>query len=38
VESGTHSDLLAAAGEYASLWRRQTRGEGAVVPRVSADA
>jgi len=38
VESGTHSDLLAAGGEYASLWRRQTRGEGAVVPRVSADA
>jgi ATP-binding cassette subfamily B protein len=38
VESGTHSELLAAGGEYASLWRRQTRGEAAVVPRVSADA
>jgi ATP-binding cassette subfamily B protein len=25
VESGTHADLLANAGEYAALWRRQTR-------------
>ncbi len=25
VETGTHEALLAAAGEYAALWRRQTR-------------
>lgn len=25
VESGTHDDLLAHQGEYAALWRRQTR-------------
>ena len=25
VERGTHSDLLAKTGEYAALWRRQTR-------------
>lgn len=25
VERGTHDSLLAAAGEYAALWRRQTR-------------
>jgi ATP-binding cassette subfamily B protein len=25
VERGTHEQLLAAAGEYAALWRRQTR-------------
>jgi ATP-binding cassette, subfamily B, heavy metal transporter len=25
VERGTHGELLAAAGEYAALWRRQTR-------------
>jgi ATP-binding cassette subfamily B protein len=25
VERGTHEDLLAARGEYAALWRRQTR-------------
>ena len=25
VERGTHADLLARPGEYAALWRRQTR-------------
>ncbi len=25
VERGTHADLLSKAGEYAALWRRQTR-------------
>jgi len=25
VERGTHDDLLARGGEYAALWRRQTR-------------
>ncbi|MDP2258829.1 MAG: ABC transporter ATP-binding protein/permease [Caulobacter sp.] len=27
VERGAHADLLAAGGEYAALWRRQTRGK-----------
>ena len=27
VERGRHEDLIANAGEYASLWRRQTRGD-----------
>ena len=35
VERGTHADLLSAGGEYASLWRRQTRGEKAAPPTSS---
>jgi ATP-binding cassette subfamily B protein len=27
VERGRHDDLLAKGGEYAALWRRQTRGD-----------
>lgn len=27
VERGTHAELITAEGEYASLWRRQTRGK-----------
>jgi ATP-binding cassette, subfamily B, heavy metal transporter len=27
VERGVHEDLIAHAGEYAALWRRQTRGQ-----------
>jgi ABC-type transport system involved in Fe-S cluster assembly fused permease/ATPase subunit len=26
VERGAHEALLAAGGEYATLWKRQTRG------------
>jgi ATP-binding cassette subfamily B protein len=26
AERGTHAELLAAGGEYARLWQRQTRG------------
>ncbi|MGH7024708.1 MAG: ABCB family ABC transporter ATP-binding protein/permease [Caulobacteraceae bacterium] len=29
VERGAHEELLARRGEYAALWRRQTRGAGA---------
>jgi ATP-binding cassette, subfamily B, heavy metal transporter len=37
VERGDHAGLLARGGEYAALWRRQTRGEGGeVTPRRSA--
>ena len=32
VERGTHDDLLARRGEYAALWRRQTRGAIYVQP------
>ena len=28
VERGGHAELLEKAGEYAALWRRQTRGQG----------
>ena len=31
VERGTHSELLSEAGEYAALWRRQTRAEAAGI-------
>ncbi|MEO9211729.1 MAG: ABC transporter ATP-binding protein/permease, partial [Caulobacteraceae bacterium] len=33
VERGDHAALLARGGEYAALWRRQTRGEGDAIPR-----
>jgi ATP-binding cassette, subfamily B, heavy metal transporter len=33
VERGDHHSLLAQDGEYASLWRRQTRGEKSPIPR-----
>jgi ATP-binding cassette subfamily B protein len=37
VERGRHAELIEKAGEYASLWRRQTRGEytGAMNPQES---
>ena len=39
VERGDHAALLAREGEYAALWRRQTRAEGAApTPRRSAPA
>jgi ATP-binding cassette subfamily B protein len=38
VERGGHADLLAAGGEYAALWRRQTRGEKALIRQPAATA
>jgi ATP-binding cassette subfamily B protein len=39
VERGDHASLLARGGEYAALWRRQTRGvERVGVDRVAATA
>ncbi len=39
VERGDHAALLAKGGEYAALWRRQTRGvEGPGVDRMPATA
>jgi ATP-binding cassette subfamily B protein len=32
VERGTHDDLLAHRGEYAALWRRQTRSAAYAEP------
>jgi ATP-binding cassette subfamily B protein len=32
VERGTHTELLSLGGEYAQLWRRQTRGKGKAPP------
>jgi ATP-binding cassette, subfamily B, heavy metal transporter len=38
VERGDHAALLAGGGEYAALWRRQTRGEAGPTQRRSAPA
>jgi ATP-binding cassette subfamily B protein len=38
VERGDHAALLAREGDYAALWRRQTRGEGGSIPPRSAPA
>ncbi|MGH7734032.1 MAG: ATP-binding cassette domain-containing protein, partial [Gemmatimonadales bacterium] len=37
IERGDHASLLAADGEYAALWRRQTRSESAARARVAAE-
>jgi ATP-binding cassette subfamily B protein len=38
VEGGDHATLLANGGEYAALWRRQTRTEATRPPREMAEA
>ena len=38
VERGDHATLLAKGGEYAALWRRQTRDEATRPPREMAEA
>jgi len=35
VERGDHDSLLANAGEYAALWRRQTRGQDPATARAA---
>ncbi len=37
IERGDHASLIAADGEYATLWRRQTRSESAARARVAAE-
>ncbi len=38
VERGDHDTLLANAGEYAALWRRQTRGQDPATARAALSA
>jgi ATP-binding cassette subfamily B protein len=38
VERGDHAELIAHGGEYAALWRRQTREEPARSPRAPRTA
>jgi len=38
VERGDHDSLLANAGEYAALWRRQTRAQDPSAPRAALSA
>ncbi|HEY5072935.1 MAG TPA: ABC transporter ATP-binding protein/permease [Caulobacteraceae bacterium] len=38
VERGGHAELLSAGGEYAALWRRQTRGDRPPIRRPAATA